>query len=267
MGEVMIFWMESWIYPMDIIKKKKKSGKIMNENIDSKEILFEDDSIRISYFGHPSNKKPSTYLDLTFITENLSSSTIKSIKLSLSKSSSFKPKEKDKSSYSLAKKLASSAENKQIIKMKCNKYSGNNEGIKCKISYNDFKSNSLSIKLATHCFITNESIDDDVNDEQSLMKIVEDKEKCPFKTSERLKLPKNISCGDALDQLVKIWRVNNITMTDKKSTYYAKLMLNKHLAIYVKTNKKKNAIEITLSGSQQEFIEAMINEFKSILLN
>merc|ERR1712176_848532 len=68
--------------------KPHKNGMI-TASAEAKQILFEDDSIRISYFAHPSNKKASTYLDIILLTENLSSSnTIKSAKLTLSKSSS-----------------------------------------------------------------------------------------------------------------------------------------------------------------------------------
>jgi len=250
-------------------KQKKKKSKIRINESGVKQILFEDDSVRVSYFGHPSNKAPTTYLEVTFITENISTSSeaIKSIKISLSKSISFRPKDKSKSTYSLGKKLQSKSEHRSIIKLKCNDY-GTEKGdsIKCKISYNSFKSESLSIKFPTHCFIISESERyQQIVDKQSLMKIAEDEEKCKYKITERLKLPKNISCGDSLDTLVKIWRVHNVTMTDKKSTYYASLMLDKHLTIYVKTNKDKGAIEMTLSGHKEQFLQNMLTEFKAIL--
>merc|ERR1712048_483565 len=246
-------------------KTKKKKNGMMNASTEAKQILFEDDGIRISYFGHPSNKKASTYLDIILLTENLSSSkTIKSAKLTLSKSSSFKPKDKIME-HKLCKKLEPNCENLATIKMKCIEFgTEKSNSIKCKVTYNKTSSKSLYIKLATHCFVTNES---ETKDEDSLMQLIEDDEKCGFKASEKLKLPDTVSCGDALDSLVKIWRVHNITMTDKKSTYHGKLMLDRHLAAYVKTNKKKNAIQITLSGHKQEFLDKMLEEFKSIILS
>merc|ERR1712048_472866 len=246
-------------------KKKHKKNGMMNASSEAKQILFEDDGIRISYFGHPSNKKASTYLDIILLTENLSSSnTIKSAKLTLSKSSSFKPKDKIME-HKLCKKLEPNCENLATIKMKCIEFgTEKSNSIKCKVTYNKTSSKSLYIKLATHCFVTNES---EIKDEDSLMQLIEDDEKCGFKASEKLKLPDSVSCGDALDSLVKIWRVHNITMTDKKSTYHGKLMLDRHLAVYVKTNKKKNAIQITLSGHKQEFLDKMLEEFKSIILS
>merc|ERR1712228_247331 len=244
-------------------KKTHKHKNGMMNGSETKQILFEDDSIRISYFAHPSNKKAATYLDIILMTENLSTSKqIKSAKLSLSKSSSFKPKEKTMD-FKLCKKLEPNSENMTTIKMKCIDFgTKKSDSIKCKVSYNKISSKSLYIKLETHFFVTNEF---EIKNEENLMKIVE--EKCEFKASDRLKLPDSISCGNALDLLVKIWRVHNITMTDKKSTYYGKLMQNNHLAVYVKTNKKKNAIQITLSGHKQEFLDNMLEEFKSILLN
>merc|ERR1712129_685599 len=251
-------------------KKKKKKDKqhkngMITASAEAKQILFEDDSIRISYFAHPSNKKASTYLDIVLLTENLSSSkSIKSAKLTPSKSSSFKPKDKIME-HKLCKKLGANAENLATIKMKCTEFgTAKSNSIKCKVSYNKTTSKSLHIKLATHSFVTNDA---DIRDENALMELIEDNEKCKYKAKDALKLPDNVSCGDALDSLVKIWRVHNITMTDKKSTYYGKLMLDRHLAIYVKTNKNKNAIQLTLSGHAQEFLDDMLAEFKSIILN
>lgn len=248
-------------------KKNKKNGIIDGDINEATEILHEDDSIRISYSAQPSSKKPSSYLDIKFMTENIGSSIIKSIKLNLSKSSSFKPKDKDETKYTLAKKLAPNSSKITIIKMKCITYSGENDHIKCKISYNDNKTGSLLIKLQTHCFITNESINNEVNDEETLLKFVDDKEKCGYKSCEKIKLGQNKSIADALDTLVKIWRVNNVTTGKSKATYFAKLMQNKYLAIYVRINTKKNAIEITLNGTQQQFVDAMLEQFKSIILN
>jgi len=230
---------------------------------ETKQMLFEDDNIRISYFAQPSTKKASTYLDIMLLTENLSSSkTIKSAKLTLSKSSSFKPKDK-LSELKLCKKLEPNCENIATIKMKCIEFgTKKSDSIKCKVSYNKTSTKSLYIKLKTHCFVT---YDQDIKDEDKLMELVD--EKCPCKASDRLKLPDSISCGNALDLLVKVWRVHNITMTDKKSTYYGKLMLDHDLAVYVKTNKKKNAIQITLSGHNQEFLDNMLEELKFVLLN
>jgi len=151
--------------------------------------------------------------------------------------------------------------------MKCVKFTGDNDIIKCKVSYGDNKSGSLSIKLMTYCFITNESIEDEVNDEESFMKFAEDKEKCGYRASEKIKLGDNRSIADSLDTLVKIWRVNNITSTKSKATYFAKLMKDKYLAIYIRTNTKKNAIEMTINGTEQEYVDSMLEQFKSIVLN
>merc|ERR1719273_2711608 len=129
----------------------------MTNASETKQVLFEDDTIRISYFGHPSKKKSSTYLDLIMLTENLSSTkTIKSAKLSLSKSSSFKPKEKTMD-FKLCKRLEPNSENMTTIKMKCIDFgTKKSDSIKCKVSYNKISSKSLYIKLETHCFVTNE---------------------------------------------------------------------------------------------------------------
>merc|ERR1711920_599417 len=138
-------------------KKKQKHKNGMTNASETKQVLFEDDMIRISYFGHPSKKKSSTYLDLIMLTENLSSTkSIKSAKLSLSKSSSFKPKEKTMD-FKLCKKLEPNSENMTTIKMKCIDFgTKKSDSIKCKVSYNKISSKSLYIKLETHCFVTNE---------------------------------------------------------------------------------------------------------------
>ena len=52
--------------------------------------------------------------------------------------------------------------------MKCSRYNGDDSDcIKCKISYSDFKSKSLSLQMATHHFVIGG--DDDVPSEEEVM--------------------------------------------------------------------------------------------------
>lgn len=95
---------------------------------------------------------------------------------------------------------------------------------------------------------------------------MENEDQCGCSATERLKVPKDRTCGDALDTLVRVWRVSNVSMTDKKSMYFGQLMLDKVLVVYVRTNTKKNAIEITAKGSDQGFVDSMLLQFKSMVM-
>ena len=230
--------------------------------------LFEDECVRISFVATPSSKKAQHYLDIRFWTENVSESKVlKSVKLTLSKSSWLRPREKEKSSFVLAKKVQSGSGHAATVKMKCSRYSGDSDCIKCKVSYHDVKSGSLSLQFATHSFVIGDGGDGDgVPSEEEVLELMENEDKCGCSATERLKVPKERTCGDALDTLVRVWRLSNVTMTDKKAMYYGKLMLDKELVVYVRTNTKKNAVEITAKGQDQGFVDSMLQQFKAMVM-
>merc|ERR550525_676290 len=167
-------------------KKKRKNGVIRDETSPSTETLFEDDSIRISFTATPWSKKAEQYLDVRFVTENRSESTLKSVKISLSKASWLRAKDKDKSSWSLGKKLESGSSDSTSIKMKCSRFNGDDSDcIKCKISYNDFKSKTLTLHFKTHCFVIGD--DDGAPSEEEVLEMMENEEKFGCSATERLK--------------------------------------------------------------------------------
>merc|ERR1712087_155411 len=224
-------------------------GDIDADDITS-QVVFEDDAVRISMAATPSSKKGSQYMDLRFYSENLSGSKLKSVKLSLSKSSWLRPREKEKSSFKLG------VGRWTTVKMRCSKYSGDGDCIKCKLSYRDVHSGSLVLQIKTHSFVIGNS---DTMSEEDVMSLMENEDRCGCSATSRLKVPKDRTCADALDILSTVWRLSSVSRSEKKALLYGKLMLGKELVVYVRISSKKNALEVTAKGQDQEFVDSMLD--------
>ena len=97
--------------------------------------------------------------------------------------------------------------------------------------------------------------------------LMADDEKCGCSATERLKVPKAMTCGDAVAILSRTWRVHSVAETEKKALFYGKLMLEKEMVLSLRINSKKNAIQITARGAQQGFIDSVLREFKAMVMH
>lgn len=125
------------------------------------------------------------------------------------------------------------------------------------------KINDLNLSFGTWAFVMQSQ--DSFESEQQLMDFLETE--CPNKSTKKIKLPKSRSIAEALDMLVKVWRVEIVDSSEKKATYYGKLLLDRHIGIYVKTSKKsKQTLQLSIMSSDENFGQAMLQEISDALV-
>ena len=136
----------------------------------------------------------------------------------------------------LCSDLESNDETSHSASFKCKHY-GANELLNCQLSYSFenkpkklTKIENVELKFGTWAFVM--SSQNSFENATDLTEFAENN--CTSQAKKTIKLPENRSIAEALDTLVKVWRVEIVDSSEKKASYYGKLMLDKHVAILVK---------------------------------
>lgn len=164
---------------------------------------------------------------------------MKVVNLEASKSSNIKLSKKDASSKTveLCSDLDSGSDTTETISFKCKNYESN-ESISCKLIYQfsntkakkAIKISDIDLKFGTWSYVMSSS--NSFSNETELTQFIDNN--CESSVKKVIKLPQNRSFAEALDTLVKVWRVEIVDSSEKKAIYYGKLLLDKHIAIWIK---------------------------------